>query len=91
MNLRRNLIRKLWAAIPPGEQQAMVYDFLDWLFSDLIPTERQEKAKRLTPRLMGWIAEGKIGLSLVVYQHLKRLPLVSTLSQWAGDLNVAAE
>lgn len=91
MNLRQNLIRKLWAAIPPDEQQAMVYDFLDWLFSDLIPTERREKAKRLTPRLMGWIAEGKIGLSLVVYHHFIRLPLVSTLNQWADNLSVTVE
>jgi hypothetical protein len=91
MNLRQNLTRKLWSAIPHDEQEAMVYDFLDWLFSDLTPAERHEKAKRMAPRLMGWVAEGKIGLSLVVYQHFKRLPFVSMLSQWAGDLHVTVD
>jgi hypothetical protein len=91
MNLKRILIRILWSAIPVDEQKDMVTDFLDWLFSDLTPAERREKSKRLTPRLMEWIAQGKFGLSLVVYQHITRIPVVSALSRWAADYRVTSE
>ena len=74
MNLRRKLIRKLWAVLPPGEQKSMVNDFLGWLYADLLPSERRKKVELLGPRLSEWISEGDIGLSLLVYQHLKRLP-----------------
>ena len=89
MNLKRYIIRKLWGALSPDQQQVMIYDFLDWLYADLQPAQRQEKAKRLAPRLMVWVAEGEIGLSLVIYQHLSRL--LSTLGRWIGEPKIATK
>lgn len=91
MNLKRKLIRGLWISLPPDEQKAMVKDFLGWLYADLLPGERRKKVDLLAPRLMELISEGDIGLSLLVYQHLKRLPLVSSLIRWAGDPKVATK
>lgn len=82
MNLKQALTRKLWAALPPDQQQALVYDFLDWLYSDLQPAQRREKANLLAPRLMEWIEAGDIGLPGVLYQHLIHLFQRSFVARW---------
>jgi len=91
MNLKCKLIRTLWVTLPAREQKGMVNDFLDWLYADLPAGERRKKIERHTPRLIEWISEGHIGLSLLVYQHLRRLPLVSALIQWASEPKAATE
>lgn len=85
MKLRRKLICTLWIALPVGEQKIMVNDFLDWLYAELLPNERLRKIERLAPRLIEWISEGNMGLSLLIYQHLKRLPFVSTMIRWTSE------
>lgn len=91
MKLKQELTRRLWVMLPPDQQQVLIYDFLDWLYSDFPPILRQEKTNLLAPRLMQWIAEGKIGLSLILYLYLKRLPLVSMFSRWAGNLQAVSD
>jgi hypothetical protein len=61
------------ATLSHNEQQAMVRDFVDWLYADLPPAECREKVERLSPHLIEWISEGETGLWLVFHQHLKRL------------------
>lgn len=76
MNLRRRITRTLLAALPAVEQQRLVNDFVDWLYSDLPPDDRRIKAERLAPLLLECITESRVSLWLVLLQHLMRLPLL---------------
>lgn len=91
MKFKRKFIRTLWVALPPVARKDMVNDFLEWLYADLLPSERRKKVERHAPRLGEWISKGDIDLSLMVYQHLKRMPWVSSLIRWAGEPKVLAE
>ncbi len=79
MNLKRQITRALMTALPPDEKQRLVDDFVDWLYADLPPADRRQKAGHLAPRLMEWMAESEAGLWLVLFQHFMRLPPVRAL------------
>jgi len=51
-----------------------VADLITWLCADLPPAGQREKIEWLGPRLLERICKGRIGLPLVVYYHLLRLP-----------------
>lgn len=84
MNLKRQITHALMAALPAVDRQRLVNDFVDWLYADLPPDDRQHKAERLAPRLLEWMAESSVGLWLVLFQHLMRLPPVRALERALG-------
>lgn len=82
MKLKQEFTRILWAMLPLDQQQVLVYDFLDWLYADLSPAQRQEKANLLAPRLIKRLEMGEIGLPLVLFQHFKSLSLSASVIRW---------
>ncbi|MGD9099210.1 MAG: hypothetical protein PVF45_01935 [Anaerolineae bacterium] len=74
MGIKQTLIRLLLNRLPADEQARMVADVIAWLYADLPPARRQEKIERLGPGLMEMIRQGRLGLPLLVYHHLLRLP-----------------
>jgi len=85
MNLKREFTRRLWAMLPHDQQQALVCDFLDWLYADLSPAQRQAKAKLLAPRLIEWLAAGEIGLPVVLLQYFKSLSMIASVIRWVRN------
>jgi hypothetical protein len=88
MAIKEALTRALLNWLPVDEQERMAADVVAWLYADLPPAQRQEKIEKLAPRLLERIRAGHIGLLLVVYYHLLRLPLLRWLAPWgapAGD------
>jgi hypothetical protein len=74
MEIKKALTRALMNRLPDDEQVRMAADVVAWLYADLSPTQRQEKIEKLAPRLLERIRAGQLGLLLVVYYHLLRLP-----------------
>jgi len=74
MRIRSALTRTLLNWLPAEEQVRMAADVVAWLYADLPPAEQREKMEKLAPRLLERIRAGRIGLRLVVYYHLLRLP-----------------
>jgi hypothetical protein len=74
MGIRSALTRTLLNSLPADEQVRMAADVVAWLYADLPPAEQREKIEKLAPRLLERIRAGRIGLRLVVYYHLLRLP-----------------
>jgi hypothetical protein len=79
MEIKEALTRALLNWLPLDEQERMAADVVAWLFADLPPAEQREKMEKLAPRLLERIRAGRIGLRLVVYYHLLRLPLLRWL------------
>lgn len=52
----------------------MAADVVAWLWAGLPTAQRQEKIEKLGPRLLKRTRAGQLGLQLVVYHHLLRLP-----------------
>ena len=73
MSLRQRVTLGLMRALPAGERDRLVCDFVDWLYADLPRAERQAKAQRLAPALIEWIGQSNAGLWLLLFQHLSRL------------------
>lgn len=82
MGIKGALTRVLTNWLPADEQARMTANLLAWLCADLPPAERQEKIEQLSPRLLGRSRKGQLGLRLVVYTHLLRLPPLRWLRQW---------
>ena len=74
MEIMKALTRALLNRLPAGEQERMAADVVAWLCADLPARQRQEKIEKLGPRLLERIRAGQLGLRLVVYYHLLRLP-----------------
>ena len=74
MKIKPVLIHCLLNKLPADEQARMAADVIAWLYADLPPARRQEKVERLGPRLLDMIRQGRLGLPLLVYHHLLRLP-----------------
>jgi hypothetical protein len=74
MEIKVALTRALLNGLPADEQERMAADVVAWLYADLPPAEQREKMEKLAPRLLERIRAGRIGLRLVVYYHLLRLP-----------------
>ena len=74
MEIKVALTRALLNGLPADEQVRMAADVVAWLYADLPPAEQREKIEKLAPRLLERIRAGRIGLRLVVYYHLLRLP-----------------
>jgi hypothetical protein len=74
MEIKEALTRALMNWLPADEQVRMGADVVAWLYADLPPAEQREKMEKLAPRLLERIRAGHIGLRLVVYYHLLRLP-----------------
>lgn len=85
MKLKQEFTRRLWAMLPLDQQQALVHDFLDWLYADLSSARRHEKAKLLAPRLNEWLEMGEIGLPLVLFQYFKSLSLIASVIRWVRN------
>jgi hypothetical protein len=88
MEIKKALTRALMNRLPDDEQVRMAADVVAWLYADLAPAQRQEKIEKLAPGLLERIRAGQIGLLLVVYYHLLRLPILRWLDPWgapAGD------
>jgi hypothetical protein len=80
--MKRRLIRVLMNALPADEQERMAANLVAWLYSDLPPAARQEKAGQVGPRLVAMIRQGRFGLRLLIYTHLLRLPGLRRLDPW---------
>ena len=74
MEIKGALIRALMNWLPAEQQERMASDVVAWLCADLTAARRQEKVEKLTPRLLKRIRAGRLGLRLVIYYHLMRLP-----------------
>jgi hypothetical protein len=74
MEIKKALTCALMNWLPADEQVHMAADVVAWLYADLPPAEQREKMEKLAPRLLERIRGGHIGLRLVVYYHLLRLP-----------------
>ncbi len=74
MEIKEALTRALLNGLPADEQVRMAADVVAWLYADLPPAEQREKMEKVGPRLLERIRAGRIGLRLVVYYHLLRLP-----------------
>jgi hypothetical protein len=74
MGIKQALTRVLMDRLPVDEQERMAADVIAWLCADMPTVQRQEKIEKLAPRLLERIRAGHIGLRLVVYYHLLRLP-----------------
>ena len=74
MEIKEALTRALLNWLPVDEQVRMAADVVAWLYADLPPAEQREKMEKLAPRLLERIRAGRIGLRLVIYYHLLRLP-----------------
>jgi hypothetical protein len=74
MEIKKALTCALMNWLPADEQVHMAADVVAWLYADLPPAEQWEKMEKLAPRLLERIRGGHIGLRLVVYYHLLRLP-----------------
>ena len=74
MEIKKALTRALMNRLPDDEQVRMAADVVAWLYADLSPAQRQDKIEKVAPRLLERIRAGRIGLRLVVYYHLLRLP-----------------
>jgi hypothetical protein len=80
--MKRRLIRVVMRALPADEQARMAANLVAWLYADLPPAARREKAAQVGPRLMAMIRQGRFGLRLLVYTHLLRLPGLRRLDPW---------
>ena len=87
MGIKQALIRVLMDRLPPQEQTRMVADVIAWLYADLPPAEQQVKIERLGPRLAAMIRQGRLGLLLLVYYHLSRVPPL----RWLAGAKVRAD
>jgi hypothetical protein len=74
MGFKKTLIRALLDRLPVEEQERMAADVVAWLCAELPSFQRQEKIEKLAPRLLKRIRAGQLGLRLVAYYHLSRLP-----------------
>lgn len=74
MEIKEALIRALINWLPVHEQERMAADVVAWLCADLTAARRQEKVEKLAPRLLKRMRAGQLGLRLVIYYHLMRLP-----------------
>ena len=74
MEIKEALTRALLNWLPVDEQERMAADVVAWLCADLPAAQRQQKIEKLGPRLLKRIRAGQLGLRLVVYYHLLRLP-----------------
>jgi hypothetical protein len=74
VEIKEALTRALLNRLPVDEQERTAADVVAWLCADLPPAEQPEKIEKLAPRLLERIRAGRIGLRLVVYYHLLRLP-----------------
>jgi hypothetical protein len=74
MEIKQALIRALVNWLPADEQERMAADVVAWLCADMTAARRQEKVEKLAPRLLKRMRAGQLGLQLVIYYHLMRLP-----------------
>jgi hypothetical protein len=74
MRIKQALTRFLVNRLPPDEQARLAADVVAWLYADLPPGEQQEKIGRLGSGLLEMMRQGRLGLPLLVYHHLLRLP-----------------
>ena len=74
MGMKQTLTRILMNWLPADEQARMVARLVAWVYADLPPAEQQEKIEWLGPRLIERIRQGRVGLRLLAYTHLLRLP-----------------
>jgi len=81
MRAKNELTRMLLDLLPPEDQARMARDVILWLCADLQPAERQQKVEKLAPRLLARIRQGQLGLKLIVYYHLLRVPPLSWLDR----------
>jgi hypothetical protein len=79
MPIKKALTRALLNWLPVDEQERMAADVVAWLCADMTAVQRQEKIEKLAPRLLERIRAGQLGLRLVVYYHVLRLPLLRWL------------
>jgi hypothetical protein len=91
MGIKQALTRVLMDWLPSDDQARMAADLITWLFADLPAVERQEKIKRLGPRLIEMMGEGRFGLQLIIYYHLLRLPPFRWLERWAMSADASPE
>jgi hypothetical protein len=74
MEIKKALTCALMNWLPADEQVRMAADVVAWLYADLPPAEQREKMEKVAPRLLERIRAGRIGLRLVIFYHLLRLP-----------------
>jgi hypothetical protein len=87
MDIKASLTRALLNGLPVDEQERMAADVVAWLCADMPAAQRRDKIEVLGPRLLHRIGTGRIGLRLVVYYHLLRLPPL----RWLDPRRVPAE
>lgn len=91
MDLKQWVIRTIDKGLPHEEQELMVTDFLNWLFSDCTPTERQENVAFLKPKLVEDISKGKYGLWLLSFQYMKYLVSLCWVRHWFNPMAAPKE
>ncbi|HET7011911.1 MAG TPA: hypothetical protein VFI11_14125 [Anaerolineales bacterium] len=79
MNLKRQITRRWLAALPSEEQRHLVQDFVGWVYPELPAGDSREKAQRLEARLLEWIPGTQSGVWVVLFAHLRRLPILRSL------------
>jgi hypothetical protein len=87
MEIKQALTRALLNWLPVDEQERMAADVVARLCADIPAAQRQDKIEKLGPRLLKRIRAGQLGLRLVVYYHLLRLPLL----RWLDPRRAPAE
>jgi hypothetical protein len=89
--IKQALTRVLLDRLPADAQARMAADVVAWLCADLPPAEQREKIEKLGPRLLKRIRAGQLGLRLVVYYHLLRLPPFRWLDLWGAPAERAGK
>jgi hypothetical protein len=84
MRIKQALTRVLLNWLPADARERMAADVVAWLCADMPTARRQEKIEKLAPRLLKRIRAGRLGLWLVIYYHLLRLPPLRWLDRHAA-------
>jgi hypothetical protein len=91
MNLKQRIVRTMMNGLPPEEQVLMVTDFLNWLFSNYTPAERQKKLAFWTPKLVEDMSAGIYGLWLLIFHYMKYLVSLRWLRYWSHPVKAPRE
>ena len=70
MRIKQRVTRILMNRLPPDEQARLVGDLIAWRFADLPPNKQQAKIEQLGPGLMEMMRKGRVGLLLLITNHL---------------------
>ena len=79
MDVKGSLTRRLMSWLPAEEQADMIARLIAWLYPDLAPGQQEELVLRVRPVLEKRLRQGHVGLQLLLYTHLVRLPALHWL------------